>query len=106
MGRLSAPATLERALASLFSGPDCTASIEWTASRPWASATFTGARHVVRLRLSGSNPDAAANQGLSGIEEREFALPGHILVDIALSSREAEGQSILLTLETLTVEAD
>ena len=60
-------------------------------SQPWTSVTFTGARH--ELTCEGA-PD------LTGIEEAELALPGHIVADIDVT-RSGERISI----EALTIEA-
>lgn len=76
--------------------------IEALASRPWASATFSGERHELVLRL----PLPAAIAFLDGLEEREFALRDHVLVDIALVSADRGGDGARLTLEALTIEAD
>lgn len=59
-------------------------------SEPWASVTYTGARHTLTC---------AADSDLTGIEEEEFALPGHIVVDIA-----AEGSGDRVVIEALTIE--
>jgi hypothetical protein len=61
-------------------------------SEPWASVTFTGARHVLTC---------AAGVTLDGLGEAGFSLPGHFVADIA--SREADGRLII---ESLTIEAD
>ena len=59
-------------------------------SQPWASVTYTGARHTLTC---------AAGVDLSGIEEEQFALPGHILADIAA---ERAGDRVMI--EALTIE--
>ena len=56
----------------------------------WASVTYTGARH--RL-VCASGPD------LTDIEEEQFALPGHIVADIAA---ERIGERVII--EALTLE--
>ena len=61
-------------------------------TEPWASVTFTGARHMLTCT---AEPD------LTGIEEEEFVLPGHILADIGVE-RSGEHR----TIEALTIEAD
>ena len=63
-----------------------------SATEPWASATFTGARH--RLLC-------AAGMDLTGAEEAEFSLPNHIVADL---SWEAEANGLVI--EALTIEAD
>lgn len=81
--------------------------VEASISQPWASATFSGARHLLTLCLDGPGARAAAAAFLAGIEEREFALKGHILADIAAVDLREDGENLVrLTLEALTVEAD
>lgn len=49
---------------------------------PWASATFVGTRHNLRL----SCPDDAALAAFTdGIADADFALRGHLLADISAS---------------------
>jgi hypothetical protein len=81
-------------------------AIEAPVSRRWASVTFSGERHRLRVYLGGAGAAAAADAFLDGLDEREFALRGHILADIALVGDEREGDAVRLTLEALTVEAD
>ena len=75
-------------------------------TRSWASVTFSGARHRLRLQLSGVEASPAADRLLSNLSEAEFVLRGHILADIALVSDERSDGSSLVTLEleALTVE--
>ena len=83
-------------------------AVDELASRPWASVTFSGARHLVSLRLEGAGAGAAADAFLDGLAERVFELNGHILADMTLVSdmRGDHGNRVRLTLEALTVEAD
>ena len=78
-------------------------------SRPWASATFSGCRHELTLRLEGPTAAAEADAFLHGLEERDLPMRDHILADIALvaeTRRPGErGLDILLQLEALTIEA-
>jgi hypothetical protein len=59
-------------------------------SESWASATFTGERHTLTC---------AAGPDLDGIEEEEFALPGHVVVDIA-----ARRTGARVIVDALTIE--
>jgi hypothetical protein len=59
-------------------------------SEPWASVTYTGARHTLTC---------AAGPDLAGIEEEEFVLPGHIL---AGANTERSGDRVVI--EVLTIE--
>ena len=69
-------------------------------SRSWASATFSGVRHELTLRVSGAEADAF----LDGLEEREFKIRGHILADIVLVEKRIEADGVSLRLEALTIE--
>lgn len=95
---------LKRAIAIFFVGLGGILEFEALHSRPWASITFSGERHVLGLRLLGPRAQSAADAFLDGLSEREFALRGHILVDIAARERADEGDMVRLTLEALTVE--
>lgn len=80
-------------------------------SRPWASATFVGAQHFITLEFnesSGDTPDAQAFIDI--LPEAEFSVPGHIVADAAIDSRDSEwldnGATIKtqLRLAVLTIE--
>jgi hypothetical protein len=103
---LSADRVLGRAVAAAFAEHGAAAFIEEIDSTPWASVTFSGARHRLALRLSGPLAGPAADAVLPDLGEREFALPGHILIDIACAAEARIGGDVLLTLEALTIEAD
>jgi hypothetical protein len=81
-------------------------TIEALESCPWAALGLPGERHALALRLDGQGASAAADSFLSGLEEREFALDGYILADIALVERSGGGSMVRLVLEALTVAAD
>jgi len=73
----------------------------------WASATFTGMRHQLRLRFVGAPAIAAGDRLAAVIGEHEFRIPGHIVADAAVIERHQrhEGEPMLsLTVELLTVE--
>jgi len=98
---------LRRAVVKGFAGFPGTVTVEALASRSWASITFTGARSRLTLRLEGKGASAAADAYCHGLEEREFDLRGHIVVDIAVKERRDESDArVRLTLEALTVEMD
>lgn len=69
-------------------------------SRPWASATFTGLRHVLTLAMRAERAEAFAD----GLEESAFDLPRHFVADIALAGRSGTGGTVLLEIEALTIE--
>ena len=103
---VAAAKALGRAVASLFADQGAGVLVEEVASRPWASATFSGDRHALSLRLTGRNAHGAADAVLPDLDEREFTLPGHVVVDIALRGAERDGDDVRLVLEALTIEAD
>lgn len=94
---------LKRALRVHFVHLGAAVAIESLASRPWASVTFSGARHRLALCIPGPGAAAAADAFLDGLAERDFALAGHVLADIALVERCDEDEQVRLILEALTV---
>jgi hypothetical protein len=80
--------------------------LEEVRSRSWASVTFAGARHELAFRLEGDGAEAVAARFVAGLDAAEFALPGHVLADIALVDEERRPGWVRLSLEALTVEAD
>jgi hypothetical protein len=71
----------------------------------WQSLTFSGERHVMRLRVPGPEAELIVVLFTSGIEDAEFSIPGQIVADIAVAgipARAADG-SITLEIEALTV---
>jgi hypothetical protein len=97
---------LARVICAGFARSGVVVEVAGVASRPWASVTFAGERHVLRLRLVGAEAGAAADAFLDGLSECEFELRGHLVADIALVSRQRGADGERLTLEALTVEGD
>lgn len=73
-------------------------------SWPWASVTFSGARHELFLRLTGEGTAAAADAFLADLDCAEFHLRGHILADIVATGRTDLADSVEIAIEALTVE--
>lgn len=67
---------------------------------PWASATFSGARHHYVLRV----PRDGGNNDFESLNNAEFDLPGHILADIVLGERVEQADADSFVIEALTVE--
>lgn len=101
------PATaLIRAVLSLARGD---AELEEHRGTSWASATFTGMRHVIRLRFEGEQAVETALWLARIVPEHEFAISGHLVADCAVTGthRRDEGTpAMTLIIEALTVEAD
>jgi|RhiMethySRZTD1v2_1073278.scaffolds.fasta_scaffold2397164_2 hypothetical protein len=98
---------LARALHVGLSALGAQTAIEERTSRDWASITFSGARHCLRLRLEGYEACTAADALLANLGETRLDLCDHILVDLAVlrDERDESGRWVRLELEALTVEA-
>ena len=72
----------------------------------WASVTFTGARHRLRVTLDGESAVGAAADFLAQLPDLDLPVPGHIVADIALVAEERgdDGRYAALELEALTIE--
>ena len=92
---------LERALMGSAEAAGCPIRIvaaDWTR---WASATFTGARHVLTLAAA---PSDALDRWLAGLPEAEFALRNYLVADIGVTRMTREGMVATVAIEALTVE--
>lgn len=101
------PATaLIRAVLTLARGD---AQLEEHRGTAWASATFTGMRHVMRVSLLGED-GVRTGEWLAGVlPDHEFRIKGHLVADITVTAihRRTEGTpAMTMTIEALTVEAD
>ncbi len=76
--------------------------------RPWASVTFSGGRHRLRLEVEGEGAVGAAADFLERLPELDLPLPGAIVADLALvcEARHDNGRYAALDLEALTVDDD
>lgn len=77
-------------------------------STDWQSLTFIGERHEFQLRVPGPEARAILCRLLSGLDDAEFAIPGHLVADIAVvdEPRHAADGSMSVALEALTVADD
>lgn len=93
---------LERALIAAAARAGHAIGITGTRSTPWASVTFTGARH--RLTI-----EAVATPGLHAwiaeLPEADLPLSGHIVADLAVAALQMDAGRLRAELEALTVEA-
>lgn len=51
------------------------------AERAWASVTFSGTRHTVRLAFDGAEAVAAGERLIEALPEHEFAIPRQLVAD-------------------------
>ena len=64
----------------------------------WQSLTFVGERHHISLRVSGPDSAAAVARLTAGLDDAEFAIPGHIVADITVvggPDRASDGSTTL-----------
>lgn len=69
--------------------------------RPWASASFVGARHIFPCRFAAGEAMALVAALRSRLGDAEWALPGHIVADVAV---EPGPEPDVLRIEILMVE--
>lgn len=71
----------------------------------WQSLTFLGERHSIDLRIPGPDAGLLAARLTDGLADAEFAIPGQIVADIALTGPPTENGdgSLSLSIEALTI---
>lgn len=68
----------------------------------WASATFSGESHLVRLKMPcPSPPDMIALA--TTLAEAEIELGNRLLADLALAGHARDGEDMILEIEALTL---
>jgi hypothetical protein len=92
---------LERALLAAAASAGCPLALVRSEMERWASATFTGARHVLVFE---GPAVPALDRWLVGLAEAEFALRGHLVADLHVARMQRENGRATLSLEALTVE--
>jgi len=92
---------VERALMRSAVDAGIALAVTATIAIPWASVTFTGARHRITLRAV---PSASLNSWLADLPEAEFRLRGHLVADLAVTETIPAADVTEVTLELLTVE--
>ncbi|HEX4846869.1 MAG TPA: hypothetical protein VFV30_01885 [Novosphingobium sp.] len=56
------------------------------AERAWASVTFSGTRHHVRLRFVGAHSISAGERFIDALPDHEFSIPRQLVADAAVLS--------------------
>ncbi|GAO80003.1 MULTISPECIES: hypothetical protein [unclassified Sphingopyxis] len=69
--------------------------------RPWASASFVGARHIFPCTLTTGDAEMVRRALHDRLGAIEWSLPGHIVADVVV---ECEANPDMLRIEILTVE--
>ncbi len=73
---------------------------DWTR---WASATFSGARHMLTLAAP---PSSALDAWLARLPEAELTLRRHLVADLAVEHVRRTGDRVTVSLEVLTLEEE
>jgi hypothetical protein len=92
---------LERALVRGAADAGIALRVMPAESTRWASVTFTGARHRLRLVAPVSS---SLDDWLAALPEAEFRLRGHLVADLVVTAESRTGEQAEATLEILTVE--
>ncbi|WP_332816846.1 hypothetical protein [Sphingopyxis sp.] len=69
--------------------------------RPWASASFVGARHIFPCLLATGDTTVMRDALQDRLGATDWALPGHIVADVAVA---CGSDPHMLRIEILTVE--
>jgi|KBSMisStaDraftv2_1062788.scaffolds.fasta_scaffold320351_3 hypothetical protein len=74
-------------------------------SSDWQSLTFSGERHQLCLRVTGSDSHDVTARMCDGLEDAEFSIPGLIVADIGLAGtpRKAADGATEVLIEALTI---
>ena len=72
----------------------------------WASVTFAGARHRIELLFEGTEAVAAGELFIAFLPEHEFALPGQLVADAAVTAvdHRLQPQRMQVSCELLLLE--
>lgn len=52
----------------------------------WASITFSGTRHEIRMAFCGAGDIAAGEEMIAALPDHEFAIPGQLVADATISA--------------------
>lgn len=90
-----------RAVQTMAQRQGCPVSVIANSSTRWASATFTGARHLLSLT---AQPGAALDDWLANLADDDFTLRGHLVADVAISAVTRQPDAVAIDLDVLTLE--
>lgn len=104
----NAASALMRALIARAGVPRDRILLTEVQSADWQSLTFSGERHHIALRVTGSDSATAVSRMCEGLEDAEFSIPGIIVADIAIVGQPKRGLdlSTAIAIEALTVSDD
>ncbi|MES2339547.1 MAG: hypothetical protein V4537_15755 [Pseudomonadota bacterium] len=100
-GRVDAAQLLERALVAHAGSAGFGCRIVAESAKRWASATFVGAHHRLRIEATACPP---LRDWLAGLADADLPLRGHLVADLSVVDQRIEGDRLTATIEVLTVE--
>lgn len=101
------PRSTDRLANALMALTDHHARIVEHREIPWASVTFCGQRHALRLQFTGTAAIAAGEALIAILPDHEFVIPGKIVADAAITEvchRTLPDESLELSLELLLLD--
>ncbi len=102
--RRGAAARLERAVLALAGGHG---RITQHRERSWASITFAGTRHTLRIVFDTSEAIEGGEELIAALPDHEFALPGRLVADATVSAADhvlEPAPQLTVTCELLLLE--
>ena len=87
--RLTRPSTgdrLRRAVLALAHGHG---EVQHHAEKAWASITFAGTRHTLRVVFEGEDAVAAGEELVAALPDHEFAIPRQLVADATITGVES-----------------
>lgn len=94
-------ARLAAALLATARGAGIDVAVTAHRSRPWASATFVGAHHVLTLLAPRSS---GLGEWIAALPDAEMPMRGHLVASVAIDRIEDDGAAVTLVLDVLTLE--
>jgi hypothetical protein len=88
-----------------LAGP--TAQLLRQSEKPWASVTFSGARHSFAIAFDGNEAMDAADLFIAALPDHEFAIPGRLVADatiMAVDQRALPSPRTLVEAELLVLD--
>lgn len=98
--KVDAGTRLVRALRTMAAAAGCRARTESIDAIPWASATFVGTHYRIVIA---ADPCPALGPWLESLPEASFALPGHLVADLAVERVVPLPDATLVTVRILTL---
>ncbi|KQN92770.1 hypothetical protein ASE95_08930 [Sphingomonas sp. Leaf231] len=93
----------ERAVTRSAARAGAPVAVERHTATGWHSATFSGDRHELVVSAA---PGAPLDRWTDGLAALDLGIPGQLLADLRVATRERSGDRVTLHLEGLTVACE